>query len=86
MEKCKSCSKAMMKKAKGKVKVAAKKSSSKVKSAAKKSKNKVSIVMEEFKKGELHSGSKKGPKVHNPKQAIAIALSEARKAKKKSKK
>ena len=37
-------------------------------------------VMHEFKEGELHSGSKKGPKVKNRKQAIAIALSEARKA------
>jgi len=36
--------------------------------------------MEEFKSGKLHSGSKKGPKVRNPKQAIAIALSEQRKA------
>lgn len=50
-----------------------------------KSKKKVKVVMEEFKKGELHSGSKKGPKVTNPKQAIAIALSEQRKASKKSK-
>lgn len=38
--------------------------------------------MGEFKEGTLHSG-KKGPVVKNPKQAIAIALSEARKAKKK---
>lgn len=45
----------------------------------KKPKGKVSKVMEEFKEGKLHSGSKKGPKVHNPKQALAIALSEARK-------
>lgn len=35
--------------------------------------------MHEYKKGELHSGSKKGPVVTNPKQAQAIALSEARK-------
>lgn len=41
---------------------------------------KVAKVMGEYKKGELHSGSKKGPVVKNPKQAIAIALSEARKA------
>lgn len=34
--------------------------------------------MREFKAGTLHSGSKKGPKVKNPKQAIAIALSEQR--------
>ena len=43
---------------------------------------KVAKVMREYKAGELHSGSKKGPKVSNPKQAIAIALSEAGKAKK----
>lgn len=41
---------------------------------------KVGIVMDEFKEGKLHSGSKKGPRVTNPKQAIAIALSEGRKA------
>lgn len=41
---------------------------------------KVATVMREFKEGKLHSGSKKGPKVTNPKQATAIALSEARKA------
>jgi len=46
---------------------------------------KVGKVMGEFKKGELHSGSKKGPEVTNPKQAIAIALSEARNAGKKRK-
>ena len=33
--------------------------------------------MEKFKAGTLHSGSKKGPVVTNPKQAIAISLSEA---------
>jgi len=33
--------------------------------------------MREYKAGKLHSGSKKGPEVTNPKQAIAIALSEA---------
>ena len=44
---------------------------------------KVKKVMKEFKAGKLHSGSKKGPAVKNPKQAIAIALSEARKGKKK---
>lgn len=37
--------------------------------------------MEEFKAGSLHSGSKKGPKVKSRKQAIAIGLSEQRKAK-----
>lgn len=43
---------------------------------------KVKKVMGEFKEGTLHSG-KKGPVVKNPKQAIAIALSQARKVKKK---
>lgn len=37
-------------------------------------------VMHEFKEGALRSGSKKGPKVANPKQAIAIAFSEKRRA------
>jgi len=41
---------------------------------------KISKVMGEFKSGELHSGSKSGPVVTNPKQATAIAMSEARKA------
>ena len=44
---------------------------------------KISKVMTEFGKGKLHSGSKKGPAVTNPKQAIAIALSEAGVKKKK---
>ena len=44
---------------------------------------KIKKVMEEFKAGTLHSGSKLGPEVTNPKQAIAIGYSEARKAKKK---
>lgn len=41
---------------------------------------KVEKVMGEYGKGELHSGSKEGPVVKNPKQAVAIALNEARKA------
>lgn len=45
--------------------------------------DKVKKVMHEFKTGALHSGNKKGPEVTNRQQAIAIALSEARKAKKK---
>jgi hypothetical protein len=44
---------------------------------------KVPKVMKEFRSGELHSGSKSGPKVKSRQQAIAIALSEARKAAKK---
>lgn len=47
---------------------------------AKKAKNKVEKVMKEFKEHKLHSGSKKGPEVKSKKQALAIALSEARKA------
>jgi len=43
-------------------------------------KGKVEKVMHEYKEGKLHSGSKKGPKVTKKSQAIAIALSEARKA------
>lgn len=43
---------------------------------------KVEKVMKEYKEGTLHSGSKKGPKVTSKKQAVAIALSEARKGKK----
>lgn len=42
---------------------------------------KIPIVMKEFKRGTLHSGS--GQIVKNPKQAIAIALSEAGMSKKK---
>lgn len=41
---------------------------------------KVEKVMKEYSAGKLHSGSKKGPVVSNKKQAVAIALSEARKA------
>lgn len=47
----------------------------KKKSAADK---KISKVMREYKKGELNSGSKKGPIVKSREQAIAIALSEAK--------
>jgi len=44
---------------------------------------KVHKVMKEYKEGTLNSGSKKGPVVKSRKQAIAIALSEAAKTKKK---
>ena len=42
--------------------------------------DKVKKVMGEWKAGALHSGSKKGPVVKNQRQAVAIALSEAKKA------
>ena len=44
---------------------------------------KVEKVMGEYKRGTLRSGSKKGPKVTSKKQAVAIAMSEAKMAKKK---
>lgn len=45
---------------------------------------KIAEVMHEFKEGDLHSGKSKII-VTNPKQAIAIALSEAEDLKKKNK-
>ena len=48
-------------------------------------KNKMKKVMGEYKEGTLHSG-KGGPVVKSRDPAIAIAMSEANKAKKKSKK
>lgn len=52
----------------------------KKKAAKHNGKAKIEKVMTEFKEGKLHVGSKKGPKVTNKKQAIAISLNEARKA------
>lgn len=46
--------------------------------------NKVKKVMGEYKRGTLHSG-KGGPVVKSRKQAVAIAMSEAKMAKKKKK-
>ena len=47
-----------------------------------KGKEKIPVVMHEFKKGTLHSSS--GEIVKNPKQAVAIAMSEAGMSKKMS--
>jgi ribosomal protein L21E len=46
-----------------------------------KSQKKISKVMREYKAGTLHSG-KGGPVVKSKKQAVAIALSQARRGKK----
>ncbi len=73
-EKCSSCMKHEVKK----------KMSKKKALETPKARKKISRVMEEFKEGELHSGPK-GPKVKKEKQAIAIALSEARRSMKKRK-
>ena len=56
-----------------------------VKKQTKKQVVKIAKVMGEFKEGTLHSG-KGGPVVKNPKQAIAISLSEAGVKLKKAKK
>lgn len=50
-----------------------------------KKEKKIKKVMEEFKEGKLRSGSKKGPVVTNPEQAVAIGYSEAKASKKKKK-
>ena len=41
-------------------------------------------VMHKWKAGTLHSGSKRGPKITSQKQAVAVMLSEKRKAGSKS--
>jgi Family of unknown function (DUF6496) len=45
-----------------------------------KGKAKMATTMHEWGKGQLHSGSKKGPVVTSQPQAVAIGLSQARKA------
>jgi len=44
-----------------------------------KGKAKIETVMREWKAGDLHSGSASGPKIRDQRQAVAIALSQARK-------
>ena len=45
-----------------------------------KARAKVKKTMSEWKSGKLRSGSKHGPKVKDYRQAVAIALSQARKS------
>lgn len=52
----------------------------KEKQVARKKAEKMKKVMGEFKGGTLHSGSKTGPVVQSRKQAVAIGLSQIRKA------
>ena len=73
--------KELMKRLKHKKKKDPKKSHKKHKAPVARANGKVKKVMHEFKEHALHSGSKKGPVVKNPKQAIAIALSEERREK-----
>ena len=47
---------------------------------SKKAKEKMKKVFKEFEEGKLRSGSKKGPQVRSLKQAVAIGISEAKKA------
>ncbi len=54
-----------------------KKKASVTKKYSPKAEKKIHKVMKEFSEGKLHSGSKKGPRVTSPKQAIAIGISEA---------
>jgi len=58
-----------------------KKMSKKKANGKSKRKMKIAKVMDEFKKGELHSG-KGGPVVKKPKQAVAIAISISKKKRK----
>lgn len=49
-----------------------------------KGQKKIGKVMHEYKMGELHTGSKAGPMVKSRKQAVAIAMSEAKMPKKRA--
>lgn len=70
-------------------KMRSKKGSSKAKvpkKKASKGRAKFKKVMHEFKEGKLHSNSKMGPLVTNPKQAVAISYREAENTHKRKKK
>lgn len=64
---------------------ASKKKMKKKKKISPEAMRKMKRVMHEFKEGDLHSGSQTGPRVTNPKQAVAIGYSEARRMKKRKK-
>jgi hypothetical protein len=54
--------------------------------AKNKKEKKIKKVIKEFDRGELHSGSKKGPVVKSKDQALAIGYAESKKKDKKRKK
>jgi len=47
---------------------------------------KMKLVMDEWKAGTLHSGSKKGPIVRSQRQAVAIALNQSGQSRSKKRK
>jgi hypothetical protein len=63
-----------------------KKESKKHEKQEQKGKGKIHTVLEEFEHGSLRSRSKKGPKVTNKQQALAIAINSAKRTKKLKKK
>jgi Family of unknown function (DUF6496) len=54
----------------------------KTKVRSQKGRDKIRKVMGEFKRGKLRSGSKQGPRITSRRQALAVALSEARRSEK----
>jgi hypothetical protein len=68
----------------GQTKLSGNKTTGAIMKMTKAGQKKVGKVMGEYKEGTLHSG-KDGKVVKNPKQAVAIALSSAKKVMKKSK-
>ena len=45
-----------------------------------KKQSKMKTVLHEYKRGTLHSGSKKGPRVTSKAQAVALGMAEGRRA------